>query len=82
MASAQSGTPSNLGTTLEQHLVAAKARKDEALRRALNLKGPPPGGMTPQHHAEIDDLIREHRAATDHHNFIGEMIKHAAKSNH
>ena len=79
-ASAKTGAPSNIGTTLEQHLVSAKARKDAALKRALSLQGPPPGGMTPQHHAEIDDLIREHRAATDHHDFITEMIKHAQKA--
>lgn len=79
-AAAKSGGPANIGTTLEQHLVSAKARKDAALKRALSLQGPPPEGMSAQHHAEIDDLVREHRAATDHHDFITQMIKHASKS--
>lgn len=79
-AAAKAGAPANIGTTLEQHLVSAKARKDAALKRALSMQGPPPGGMTAQHHAEMDDLIREHRAAGDHHDFITEMIKHAQKS--
>lgn len=80
MASAKTGAPSNIGTTLEQHLVAAKARKDEATRRALTMGGPPPGGMTAADHARMDALVNEHRAATDHHDFITNMIKHASKS--